>query len=138
MKRFLVLSLIVSFSMISCGKGDSPEAQYEKLANAGKAMCEKVFDCTAEMMKDMPEAQKQQALQMMGGKEKCSEAYQKTINESKEKTEKGELEKITKEEIELALQCMDDIAKTSCQSLMSEDGQPASCKKLAESESNRK
>lgn len=132
MKKIWMLALIPAIALGSCGKSNEPTAaQAEKMAETGKKICEKMFECIDEQLQNMPAEQREMARSMMGGKEACYKEY--GVNETGDAAKPEQIEvQYTKEELDLAIQCMEEITKTSCQQLMSEEGQPASCKKLAE------
>jgi len=133
------LLLLLIGVLVSCGgRSDSPEAQAERLAESGKKICEKMFECMDEQLKGLPADQQEMARKMMGGKEACYKQYNVDKPDAADhgSVDDTEFAKITQEELNLAVQCMEEITKTSCQDLVS-DAQPASCKKLQQLSKNR-
>lgn len=132
MKKYSVMWMLVvatGLALSACGKKEPSVAQASKMEETGKKICEKVVDCAMEKLKGLPEAQRKMAEGMMAqSKEACLGQYgvQTKAGAAVEKIE------YTQEELDLGMQCMNDILKTSCDDLMKKPEPAESCKKFQE------
>lgn len=122
-----IAALLVGASLVACGKSNEPsKADAARLEESAKKICEKITECTSEQLKALPPEQRKMAEAMIGNsKEACLGQY----GASKAKST-GEKVEYTKEEMDLALKCMDAISNTACKDLMTPTGAPESCKQL--------
>ncbi len=128
---FWIIALVSAFALSGCGKktgSESSENQAASMENMGKQICEKVMDCAMENLKGIPEAQRKMAEGMMAqNKKACLGQYKPASTE-----EPSKKVVYSKEELDLAKDCLDDMVKASCKDLMNPANQPASCKKFQE------
>jgi hypothetical protein len=127
--KIWIPALIPVMLWISCGKQKEPTAaQAAKIAETGRKICEKLYECVDEQFKDLPPEMREKYQSILLTKESCYKDYGVYDAEDAAQSEKVEY---TKEEVDLAIQCLEDITKSSCEQLQSDAGQPDSCKKLA-------
>lgn len=124
-----IAALLAGVALSSCGKKDeskdAPAAgDAGRLQESAKKICEKITECASEQLKALPPAQRKMAETMLNSsKEACLGQYGAGAVG-------GETVTYTKEEMDMAMKCMDAVSRTACKDLMSEAGAPDSCKQF--------
>lgn len=124
-----IAALLVGVALSSCGKKDeskdvSSGGDAGKMQESAKKICEKITECASEQLKALPPAQRKMAETMLSGsKDACLGQYGAGAVH-------GEAVAYTKEEMDMAMKCMDAVSRTACKDLMSEAGAPDTCKQF--------
>jgi hypothetical protein len=130
MKQYFLFLVSALFLLSSLSANPSLKDSKE-IHDISKKICAKMSECVKKETAKLPPEQRKMMESMFPSGDICTQQYMKNASGSSENNSDDKGKKISKEEIEAMKKCLQDINKTSCESLMSGEN-PKSCEQVQE------